>query len=178
MRQDNEHNPVESVSALMESDKAVTLPVTVDVAEEIRRLEQDGRRLSPDDVVRAASDPASPLHRYFTWDDTAAAHQWRMCQAETLIRRCRVEVVVEDVSIRVPAYVRDTTQDRDERGYRALPAVRKTPQQSRSLMLYELRQAAGHLRRCSDIAVVLRFSHPIDELVTRIEAILHTMDEG
>ena len=42
--------------------------------------------LKPEDVVEAARPANSPLHTRFTWDDSAAAHQFRLEQARTLIR--------------------------------------------------------------------------------------------
>lgn len=46
----------------------------------------EGGILRPETVVRYASNPDSSLHSCFTWDDTAAAHQWRLNQARQLIK--------------------------------------------------------------------------------------------
>jgi len=43
-------------------------------------------RLTAGQVVAAASRKRSPLHRYFEWDDTAAARKYRLSQATYLIR--------------------------------------------------------------------------------------------
>jgi hypothetical protein len=59
-------------------------------------------------VVEDAKDPSSPLHRYFEWDDTAAAQAYRIEQAEALIRRVRVWVLPSEPDskpIAVRAYV-------------------------------------------------------------------------
>jgi hypothetical protein len=50
----------------------------------------NGGRLKAESVVEAARDPESPLHSRFTWDDSEAAEQWRLQEAQRLIR-----VVVE-----------------------------------------------------------------------------------
>lgn len=42
--------------------------------------------LAPDIIVEEASDPAHPLHQRFDWDDSVAAHRWRLEQASHLIR--------------------------------------------------------------------------------------------
>lgn len=42
--------------------------------------------LQPEAVVEAARPDDSPLHSSFTWDDTEAAHQYRLWQARVLIR--------------------------------------------------------------------------------------------
>lgn len=49
--------------------------------------------LTPDIVVDDASRPDSPLHRHFCWDDTKAAHEFRLEQARRLIRR--FDIVIE-----------------------------------------------------------------------------------
>jgi len=45
-----------------------------------------GGRLQARDVVKAARKKRSVLHRYFEWDDTEAARQYRLHQARYLIR--------------------------------------------------------------------------------------------
>jgi len=42
-------------------------------------------RLQPPEVVKAARKPTSPLHNCFTWDDTKAAHEFRLMEARQLI---------------------------------------------------------------------------------------------
>lgn len=42
--------------------------------------------LTPDDIVSDARNGNSPLHSFFEWDDSAAAHQYRLKQARGLIR--------------------------------------------------------------------------------------------
>lgn len=42
--------------------------------------------LRAEDVVEAARTDASPLHSYFTWEDTEAAQHWRLFEAQRLIR--------------------------------------------------------------------------------------------
>ena len=52
---------------------------------ELLRQEQHGE-LTPEDVVKDARNPNSPLHSHFEWDDTRAAEQHRLNQARNLIR--------------------------------------------------------------------------------------------
>ena len=44
-------------------------------------------------VVKKASNPKSPLHNCFTWEDAEAAHKWRQLQAHELIQGVKVAVV-------------------------------------------------------------------------------------
>lgn len=45
-----------------------------------------GGILQPETIVEEARRPSSPLHSKFTWEDTAAAHLWRLEEARKLIR--------------------------------------------------------------------------------------------
>lgn len=42
--------------------------------------------LTPALIVEVAADPQHPLHHRFEWDDTAAAHKYRLTQAAQLLR--------------------------------------------------------------------------------------------
>lgn len=61
----------------------------------IRLAKRHGGALTPEQVVEAASDPQSPLHSYFEWDDTEAARKYRLVQARELLR-FTVQIVAED----------------------------------------------------------------------------------
>lgn len=63
--------------------------------------------LSPALVVEAAADPDHELHDRFTWDDTEAAHRYRLVEAGVLIRSVKVTIQRGDNQepIRVRAFV-------------------------------------------------------------------------
>lgn len=56
------------------------------IGPELERLAGDARpgQLPPGAIVRAATDPGSPLHRYFDWDDELAGRKWRLAQANDM----------------------------------------------------------------------------------------------
>lgn len=56
------------------------------IGPELERLAGPGDELVPGAIVHAASDPISPLHRYFEWDDTKAARRFRLAQANDMKR--------------------------------------------------------------------------------------------
>lgn len=57
-----------------------------EIVRELTRIaERNGGILRPDDVVEAARSPQSVLHSHFDWDDSDAAHKWRIHQARNLI---------------------------------------------------------------------------------------------
>lgn len=75
---------------------------------ELERLREAHGSLTADIVLEAATDPESPLHNAFEWDDSAAAKQHRLNQARRLIVSLRVlnsptaKPTVAFVSVRTP----------------------------------------------------------------------------
>jgi len=62
------------------------------ILEDIARTDSKGRKvLLPADVVKVARSPSHPLHKRFDWDDTKAAHKWRLSQARDLIASVEIE---------------------------------------------------------------------------------------
>ena len=75
--------------------------------------------LSPEAVVEAAKNPNSALHTRFEWDNTKAAHQYRLWQARNLLRV--VVEIIDDGAEKIPVNVFvSLTPDRtgDTGGYR------------------------------------------------------------
>jgi hypothetical protein len=60
------------------------------VASEFKRLEEKHRVLKPATIVEAARPQGSRLHPFFTWDDRAAAEQYRLIEAQMLSRSVRI----------------------------------------------------------------------------------------
>lgn len=81
-----------------------------------------GGVLKAEDVVEFARDKKTALHDEFTWDNSKAAHEYRLWQARQVIK-VFVDVVAADTDP-VPVYV-SLTSDRANPGggYRALKDV-------------------------------------------------------
>lgn len=62
------------------------------VGETLETLRLEHGRLTPIAVVEIASDERSPIHKYFTWDDSTAANEYRLWEARSLIRSVTVTV--------------------------------------------------------------------------------------
>lgn len=59
--------------------------LTPEQGHELWRLERE-RRLDAENILELAADPETALHSRFTWDDTAAAAQYRLWEARHTIR--------------------------------------------------------------------------------------------
>ena len=134
------------------------------VAEILRSLERDNGRLLPDDVVTAATDPESPLHSHFTWDDTEAAKRFRLSQARALIRTVKLEITVHDVPLNVVGYVRDPEMDSKHSGYRNVLALRSEEDNARAAIVDEMKRVANAVRRAKTIAAVLGFIEEVNQI--------------
>jgi hypothetical protein len=66
---------------------------------------RDGGFLRPEAVVEEARDEKSPLHGAFCWDDTKAAHLYRLDQAQRLIRKFHITVEHSGEAIEVPVFI-------------------------------------------------------------------------
>jgi hypothetical protein len=67
-------------------------PTLRKVLESIARTDKAGRTvLLPADVVKVARSPSHPLHGRFDWNDTKAAHKWRLHQARDLIASVQID---------------------------------------------------------------------------------------
>lgn len=76
------------------------------VGQRLEKLRKDhGGELTPHQVLADARSERSPLHQYFTWDDSEAANQHRLEQARLLIRTV------------VAIYRDDKSAERHQRAY-------------------------------------------------------------
>jgi len=108
------------------------LPEIQSELEAIRDEDDDGV-LRPEVIVDRAANPKSPLHNQFTWEDTKAAHEYRLWQARTLIR---IWVRFEP-RLNKPMRVMVSMQEDRERpggGYRSLDVVMRSPDKRTALL--------------------------------------------
>lgn len=72
-----------------------------------RMLKRDGS-LTASGVVSEAKKKTSPLHSLFEWDESKAAHKFRLNQARTVIRKMNVFIEeAEEKIVHVPVIVAD-----------------------------------------------------------------------
>lgn len=141
------------------------------VLEALQQVERDAGRLTPEAVVEAARDPASPLHNAFTWDDATAAHEQRLHEARRLIRSVRVEVRTEARTVSTVYYVRDPTLPPEAQGYVSFPRLRTDTELAREALLQEFGRADAALRRARDLAAALQMQDEVDAIVTTVSAL-------
>lgn len=107
-------------------------------------------KLDAEDVVEAARDPLSPLHSHFEWDDSVAAHQFRLTQARQMIRVVRIETGSDEIK---RAFISACTED-EGRSYRTLADVVSSGALQRSLLDAAERDLSAWLRQYGELIEV------------------------
>jgi hypothetical protein len=108
-------------------------------------LESKQGKLTPQQVLEAARDEESPLHRFFEWDDSTAAEAYRVEQARDLIKKVKVIIQYEETEIKLPRYMRDIEMESDEQGYINVGKIRQ--KSVGDTLVNELGGAAALLKR-------------------------------
>lgn len=104
------------------------------VIKAIETLQNQGV-INPESVVLAAADETSPLHKYFQWEDTEAAHQYRLWQARSLIRVCVRYIGKPGEKLLTRVFVSLSTDRNKDVGYRLVDNVMRIDQHRNQLLL-------------------------------------------
>ena len=131
------------------------------IKEELQSLVVDGV-LNPESVVDAARNPNSSMHGQFNWDDSEAAHQYRISQARALIKRVKVNVIrADDAVVRVSSFIRSTTGS----GYQSTQQIAVNYVDRVAVMLITLASCETMLRNLA--------APEVDDIVVQIEELRH-----
>jgi hypothetical protein len=105
------------------------------IAELKRIAAASGGELRAEIVVEEARAVESPMHSWFQWDDTAAAHQYRIIQARQLIRVTVTYIGDGQNKIPMRVFV-SLTPDRelDSGGYRVMADVMENAESRQQLL--------------------------------------------
>lgn len=90
------------------------------VGNELLKIREETGSLTAGTILDAARDQASPLHRFFEWDDTVAAEQYRRWQARAIVASIIVKPIGSGTS---PARAFYSVRNGDGRQYRPLSEV-------------------------------------------------------
>lgn len=118
-----------------------------EVVAELKRIAaENGGILLPERVVAEAADASSPLHSKFTWDDTEAAHNYRLWEARQLIRVCVTYLDGNKDKPPMRVFV-SLTADRNEGGYRVTSDVMSDSEQRKQLLTDALEELEAFQRK-------------------------------
>jgi len=143
-----------------------------------RLADRNQGRLEPDTVVKAASNPRSPIHDRFTWDDTEAAQKLRIIEARALIRSVKLVVVDRSVTFSIPKYVRDPGARANEQGYVATVKLRDEKDLARDACLREFERAREALSRAQGLAAYFGLEDQVAEGLAILETLTRRAQEA
>jgi len=109
-----------------------TKTITKDVVKEILEVERE-EGLNAENLVERARDRNNPLHNFFEWDNTEAAHQYRLHQGRVLINQ--VKIVVQNQTLFGFENVRVELADGNtERFYKPVMEILNNEEQRKELI--------------------------------------------
>ena len=120
-----------------------------------------GESFSPEQIVEAAKDKNSELHKCFTWDDTVAAESWRRHQARILVAQLVIRTETSDnepVAVRVIA----STATRNE--YKPVVKLIKAEQGYTDLLARAINELKAFQQKYKAITELREIFEAIDEL--------------
>jgi hypothetical protein len=163
-RTQQQQQPLEgNMSKLSHAEKQAAMAALNEMAK------RNGGRITAEQLVNAARDDDSPLHDYFEWDDTTAAHQWRITQARALIGSAKLNITINSQKVSCPGYVRDPTVDKMEQGYIQTAKIRTDEDAARDVLIREFDRVKSTIIRARKLATVLGMLQEMDSLVDTLD---------
>ena len=68
--------------------------------DEVNRIYQKNKKITPDQIIELARDENHPLHDYFEWDDAIAGNKYRLIQAREIIKNIMLVIKNEETGER------------------------------------------------------------------------------
>jgi hypothetical protein len=147
-------------------------PSRKEIDAEISRIYNENGGITPDLVIKAASDPNNVLHHLFEWDDTKAGNSYRVDQARQIITSVRINIVTESRTISAVSYVRDPRLPSDQQGYISVAKLKTDKDLAKDSIKYEFQRAYAHLHRAKTHAEILGMEDQVSALLTTLEEVM------
>lgn len=137
-------------------------------------LESFGGKFTPADIVKAARPERARLHKYFDWDDSHAAENYRLHQARQLVQRIRIVVVAGGTKMETRAFhsvlVKVKEEEKPQPRYVPLRNIRKSKSLQEQVLGQALRELEGWRNRYQQYKDVLSTTlfDEIDEVLEKL----------
>ena len=102
------------------------------IGEELELIKQK-TNLTSSNVVTKAKSPESILHKYFEWNNTSAAKNWRLQQARNIVNHVVEVIVISGKQVEERAFFNVVVKN-GENIYVSLAEVIKTPSYKKQLL--------------------------------------------
>lgn len=143
--------------------------INKDARRELEEIRQEaGGMLRAEDVVDFARSSNTALHRYFEWDNTAAAAKYRLSQAKEIISVAVVVVPGTDKKVR--AYVNLREDRKEGLGYRSIVDVYSDEDLLEMLLSDALEELQAFKAKYEKLKSLAKMSHLFAEIEGILEA--------
>lgn len=138
-----------------------------DVAKELKDI-QNNEGLNAQNVLERAKNKSNLLHKFFTWDDTKAAENWRRWQARYIISSVRIVIsgspvqAFESIKVNVTD---DNNLVRKERRYVDIITIKSNKEYENQV----LNNALKEIKHWQDKYKKLQRLNPVFEAIESIE---------
>lgn len=120
-----------------------------------------GDSFSPEQIVEAARDENTELHKCFTWDDTVAAENWRKHQARMIVAQLVVRTETTD---KEPVAVRVISSTAVRNEYKPVVKVLEVEQEYADLLARAVKELKAIQQKYKAIKELREIFEAIDEL--------------
>lgn len=138
----------------------------------LRELDEQ-EKLTPENVVTAARDEASPLHSLFEWNDEVAAAKYRTTQARHLIAYYQIRVVVHKQSYSISEFVEKPLKNDRAQGYISVKRLVSNRELAAAFVEEQLGIARTYLDKAVAYAEVLGLLEEVEERIEDLDATLN-----
>lgn len=120
-----------------------------------------GDSFSPEQIVEAAKNKKSELHKCFTWDDTVAAKKWREHQARMLVAQLVIRTETKDHE---PVAVRIISSTSVKNEYKPVVKLIEVEQDYADLLARAISELKAFQRKYKTVKELREIFEAIDEL--------------
>ena len=138
--------------------------------EELERIGHKHGILTPHNVLEESRQTQAVLHELFEWNDSSAAEQYRLNQAQEIIGNLVVVRITDDQPREpVRAFVNLVPQENDqERGYLSIVKVLSAPEYTRQMLNTALSELQALRKKYQVLTELTSVFAAIDELEARL----------
>lgn len=128
-------------------------------------------------IVKNAKDKESPIHDYFEWDDSDAAHKYRLEQARHLIKRVKVYQAAESGKVLVRAFVSVTKTDTSGKEpleykiYESIETTFENEERTKQVLADALRELRAWSNKYKNLKELALFIAKANQLILEFEEI-------
>ena len=119
-------------------------------------LESLGGEFTPEQVLEEAGSKKSPIHRFFQWNNTKAARQFRLQQARHLVNHLLIVITIDNEEVGTKAFhsIEVELGDATEKEYSSFEVVINDPDRKNQIIERALAEVEAWTERWTQYSSV------------------------